>query len=200
MPSMCGVEDQSPCTQALRLDTESQLTNKELIDLWKMSEQVAMHFNDQIQNFRLKALGAVTLGAGLIGTIVVPKPGTVSCGAYPVLSGAMVFLAVIWFAFFSIDFWYYQRLLRGAVNDAIRLERRSGNVIALSTQIEKDVVKKDRPKDEQTVSPGVGFWLFYALPFVALIGAAVFAYIGPPSNSPNQPTHQTIPQQIKSPP
>jgi hypothetical protein len=50
------------------MDQPSELDR--LITAWTKSEDVAMHFNGLIINFRLKALGALTVGAGLLGTVL----------------------------------------------------------------------------------------------------------------------------------
>src|SRR5688572_29077423 len=88
------------------------------VTVWRAAEDVAMHFNDLIQNFRLKALGALSVGAGLIGTVLITSgEGPPVRINFMVLAGAMAFLALLWSAVCLVDVLYYQRLLQGAVKD-----------------------------------------------------------------------------------
>jgi hypothetical protein len=150
------------------------------VDLWHKSEQVAMHFNDLILNFRLKAVGAITVAGGLIGTVLLTKadgpPPRFNFIAFAI---AMAFLCMVWGGIWIIDACYYQRLLRGAVRDAIRLEKMSGNLIQLSTLIEKDV-EGDRVTNGKMVS-GRATWAFYGLPFLAFLLAMAMAIVAMPA-------------------
>ena len=113
------------------------------VKVWTKTEDVAMHFNDLILNFRLKALGAVTLSAGLIGNVLRSKDGQMATRMdHMVFSGGMLLLLLVWFAIAALDFGYYQRLFRGAVAEALRLEKLTGNAIRLSTVIEEEVASK----------------------------------------------------------
>ncbi len=148
---------------------------KRWIGLWEKAEEVAMHFNGLIMSFRLKALGAVTIGVGLIGTTLLTKEGAVPHRHNFMLATlAMSFLAVGWCALFAIDFGYYSRLLRGAVSELLRLEELSGGVIRLSTEVER-VAKGKRFSDR------AARWLFYLLPLLLLVFVAIFAYLSAPA-------------------
>ena len=144
------------------------------VEVWEKAEDVAMHFNELIMNFRLRALGAVTIAVGLIGTILLTKEGVApERHNFLLATVAMSFLAVAWLAILAVDLGYYSRLLRGAVNELQRLEAQSGGIINLSTEIEK--VAKGRCFSDRHARG-----LFYVLPLVALVGVAVFAFLKAP--------------------
>jgi hypothetical protein len=150
-----------------------RLTEDEM-RLWEKAEDVALHFNEMIMNFRLKAVGALAVGGGLVGTVLLPKDGGGAAYAnYMVFAGAMVFLAVVWLGIMAIDLGYYVPLLLGAVKDVIRIENRSGGEIQLSTLIEKESKRHwwlDAPAR----------WAFYLLPLAALLAAAYLAWSNVP--------------------
>ncbi len=148
---------------------------KRWVDLWAKAEDVAMHFNGLIMGFRLKALGAFTIGVGLIGTTLLTKEGAVPHRHNFMLAViAMAFLAVGWGAIWAIDFGYYSRLLKGAVDELLRLEKQSNGVIDLSTEIEKVARGKCFPDY-------VARAVFYILPLLLLLAVAVVAYLKAPS-------------------
>lgn len=147
---------------------------KRWVDLWEKAEDVAMHFNGLIMSFRLKALAAVTVGVGLIGTTLLTKEGVVPHRHNFMLATlATGLLAVGWLAILAIDLFYYSRLLRGAVCELLRLEEQSGGVIRLSTEIERAAKGK-------CLSDRTAMLLFYILPLAALALVAYFAFIAAP--------------------
>lgn len=143
--------------------------NEDAARLWVKAEDVAIHFNEMILNFRLKAIGAVTVGAGLFGTILLTKENLAAPRInYMIFAGAMAFLAVVWAGIWAIDFGYYFPLLVGAVNDVIRLEQLSGGTVQLSTLIKKE-------SERRWFFDGPARTAFYVLPLVAFVAAAVLA-------------------------
>jgi hypothetical protein len=106
---------------------------KHLHDTWKVCEGVAMHFNTLLQGFRLKAIGGIALGAAIV-------VGLKLCDSTNHLAIALFFaaLAAIWALVWALDFFYYYRLLAGAVDELLRIERELGDVY-LSHQIEHRV-------------------------------------------------------------
>jgi hypothetical protein len=135
--------------------------------LWAKAEDVAMHFNEMIMNFRLRALGGITLAGGLVGTVLLKGNGPPSSVNLLTFGGAMALLAVLWRAIHSIDDRYYQKLLLGAVDDLIRLEAQSDGRIQLSTLIEKRVAGAMPEAVER----------FYQIPTYALVVTATLAGI-----------------------
>lgn len=143
------------------------------LDLWAKSEEIAMHFNQLIVTFRLRALAAIGVAGGLIGTVLLnEKTAQVTRFNYVAFAGAMFFIAILWLAVWAIDLLYYHRLLLGAVAELLRLERESNGVVRLSTSIG---AKAERGWDT------VARTLFYALPLAALITTGVISYKHAPS-------------------
>src|SRR5437899_2078966 len=65
------------------------------VEVWAKTEDVAMHFNDLIMSYRLKAIGGVAVAAGLIGSVLLTKGADAPTRSnWGVFAGAMGFLAV----------------------------------------------------------------------------------------------------------
>lgn len=115
-----------------------------VFDYWKESENVAMHFNDLLVRFRIQALALlVATGTILIfaSRMIEPaKDATSAVGgeaSLTVLTVGLFSLAFIWVIVAVVDFFYYQRLLEGAIKELLRIENDlSGGAIQLSHQIE----------------------------------------------------------------
>lgn len=139
---------------------------------WTKAEDVAIHFNEMILNFRLKAVGALTLAAGLVGSVLLAKGDKAGDAVPPInyfsFALGMWFLAAVWAAIMCLDLFYYHRLLLGAVADALRIEETSGGRLQLSTLIKK--------KAEEGPTDSVARGLFYVLPLVAMIAAGAIAW------------------------
>ncbi len=157
----------------------------QLLRLWEKTEDVAMHFNELILNLRLKVVGAITVGAGLFGSTLITRENAVTPHAnYVLFEFAMGFLAVVLAAFIAIDLFYYQRLLHGAVIEAIRLERATKGLVQLSITIERVVTGKEDPGEDKAVAVGLGRWLFYGLPLAALLLSLGFAHHADQQSAP----------------
>ena len=142
-----------------------------------------MHFNQLIVTFRLRALAAIGVAGGLIGTVLLnEKTAQVTRFNDVAFAGAMLFIAVLWLAVWAIDLSDYHRLLLGAVTELLRLERESNGVIRLSTSISK---KAEKGWDT------VARTLFYVLPLAALIATGVISYKHAPSDEPKPPPSQS---------
>jgi hypothetical protein len=148
-----------------------------LLEAWKTSEDVAMHFNNLLLGFRLKAIGGIAVGAvagfGLkLGDFAHPH----------VVGTVFMALAIIWVLVWAADFFYYYRLLAGAVDELLRLEGVLGDV-HLSHLIERRVQGEDRPKRDINLlsyiprnpsrHPSWPIWVFYAVPFLVLVAMAI---------------------------
>lgn len=144
--------------------------DKLLFEAWKQTEKVAMHFNELILGFRLKAFGAITVGAGILGgTALSGMSASSSPSILFALAGALVFFFIVWIAVWMIDAYYYQELLRGAVDEAERLEMALGKQVQLSLLIEGRL-KKASPYR-------IGRRGFYLLTGFALFSAAVAMFV-----------------------
>jgi len=144
------------------------LEERAWVELWSKAEDVAMHFNQLIMTFRLRALAALGVAGGVVGTVLLnEKSAQFTRFNYIAFAFAMLFIAALWLAVAAIDLLYYHRLLVGAVKDILRLEAESNGVIRLSTAIAAHAEKGlDR----------VARFLFYALPLVALLGLAYVSH------------------------
>lgn len=104
------------------------------LELWAKHEDIAMHFNDLAMRLRLQALagvGAATLAAGGIFT----HQGQIDVRN---LGRFLVAASVAWIAIWLLDQFYYQPLLKGAVEQIVRIETWTPG-LKLSTTIEKVV-------------------------------------------------------------
>ena len=106
----------------------------DIIDLWFRYEEIAMHFNNLLMQFRLQLMG----GAGVIGTVAsyligakVTEPHEHNWLRALVSTGLWVLIA----AAASLDLFYYDRLLKGAVAGLLELEAQNPT-IQMSTRIE----------------------------------------------------------------
>jgi hypothetical protein len=109
----------------------------DVIALWYHYEEIAMHFNELIMQYRLQLIG----GAGAIGTVasylIGAKIKDVVEGRWLralVCSGLLVLVA----AAASLDLLYYDKLLRGAVDALLDFEMKHPQ-IQMSTRIENSV-------------------------------------------------------------
>jgi hypothetical protein len=112
------------------------------LELWKEYEGVAMHFNDLIIRLRTQSLGAVAAFATLAA--VVSRSDTTAELRWALLTGAFALLIVFWVAVWALDLGYYDRLLAGAVDALLVIEKESQDSkfvdrIELSTKIEERV-------------------------------------------------------------
>ncbi len=70
------------------------------IEVWAKTEDVAMHFNEMIMNYRLKAIAGVGVAAGLVGSVLLTKGADAPTRAsWEIFGGVMAFLSVVWIAF-----------------------------------------------------------------------------------------------------
>jgi hypothetical protein len=135
-----------------------------IVALWWHYEELAMHFNGLIMQFRVQVLG----GAGAIGTLA----------GYLINSGKIddeqqrerlraVVAAGLWVLIASaalLDVFYYRQLLEGAVNAIIDFERQHPE-IQISTEIKR------------TVGRGVDvIWVVYTLLLATLGTFALRSY------------------------
>jgi hypothetical protein len=158
-----------------------------VFELWKEYERVAMHFNDLLMRLRSQSLAAVGALAGAAGFAV--KGDVTNTVRWGALSAAFSALTVFWVAIWILDFTYYNRLLTGAVNALLALEKHSAkaktvDAIELSTIVETAVTDGKPSNSKGSFSRAFGRWTFYVLVFIVLMtGIAVSVYrVGGPSS------------------
>src|ERR1700726_4191555 len=110
---------------------------KERMELWDKYEDIAMHFNELLIRLRTQALGAVATIVTAAGFLVGRGSASVTDEPWWAVSAVSLLLLIAWCTLWMIDLFYYCKLLRGAVNSLLKLERESEGMIDLSTNIER---------------------------------------------------------------
>ncbi len=153
----------------------------DILSLWEKYEDVAMHFNDLIMKVRVQALGAVAALSTLVGILAQDADKGVSWGF---LTSIFFFLIIFWLAIWVLDFEYYNRLLHGAVDAILKLEKASKtsktiSKIELSTCIEAANFGHRTSIDKDTRSWREKFLTgrraFYFIVMGALLAAFIFS-------------------------
>lgn len=108
----------------------------QIIELWYHYEQVAMHFNEMIIQYRLQLMGGAGVIGALSGYLIGSKVDSAllrhKLRAY-VSSGILLLIL----AAFYLDIYYYNELLRGAVKAILKLEAEHPDILFMSTYIKK---------------------------------------------------------------
>jgi hypothetical protein len=119
------------------IDTPTDCSNpasfEDVLKLWSKHEDTAIHFNDLLIKLRIQILGGVSISGTLAATIIKEK------NSYSLRYIFLSFL-IIWIAVWILDICYYSRLLSGAVEATIEIEK-SFPRFQLSTKIKKSVNK-----------------------------------------------------------
>jgi hypothetical protein len=169
-----------------------------LFEVWSKYEEIAMHFNDLIMRLRTQALGAVAALATIIG--IFARRGTDQHTIWEIVSTAFAILSIFWIAIWTIDFWYYNRLLQGAVVSLLNIEKQSKErlrikYIDMSSTIEEGVAGC-LPKNPMAGKLSIGRWAFYILVALALLGGFGFSlcqYLDTPiTRAGNEPTGKNV--------
>lgn len=114
----------------------------EYFNTWKKYENIAMHFNDLIIRLRTQSIGGIAALAAILGIFLTDKNGNNDITFnYGLASIALLLLILFWIAIWILDLRYYNRLLEGAVNAILILEKNKEKFfkdkeINLSTNIE----------------------------------------------------------------
>ncbi len=144
------------------------MNSQERICLWKKYEEVAMHFNELLIRLRTQALGGVativTVAGFLAGRKETEEPWTV-------VSAVSLLLLLAWCTLWMIDVCYYSRLLRGAVNGLLKIERESEGLIYFSTEIEA----RFGPPDEHSTRASWQARVFYVPIAAFLLCVTIFS-------------------------
>lgn len=138
-----------------------------------------MHFNDLLIKLRTQALAGVAALSALVGIFAKTESAATN---WRMASLVFAFLIAFWIAIWIIDFFYYNRLLHGAVKALVDLEKLSKTEKAvrhldISTTIEKAVagdvdVTEDRWR---RLRLGIGRYAFYIVVFIALCGGLFYS-------------------------
>ena len=138
--------------------------------LWKEYEGVAMHFNDLLMRLRSQSLAAVAAFAAIASALL--RGSNDSGSLWGAMTGVFGLLILFWIAIWVLDLCYYNRLLMGAVQALISIEKDSAGSapvdrITLSTEIDKMVMNTATFQSEQKGSTW-GVLVFYIIVTFAL--------------------------------
>ncbi len=146
------------------MDTFAEYLNpttfEDVFKLWSKYEDTAIHFNDLLIRLRIQILGGVSISGTLATTII--KENNIYSLRYIFLS-----LLIIWIAVWILDICYYSRLLSGAVDATIEIEKKFPS-FQLSTKIKKSVNKSWNKID--------GVQSFYLIIFTVLLVSSVILF------------------------
>ncbi len=133
------------------------------VDLWFHYEEIAMHFNELIIQYRLQLMG----GTGAIGAVaaylILGKEDVVLRSSLRVLFSCLMLILLVAAAF--LDLFYYNKLLDGAVVALLEFEKNHPE-INMSTYIHAEVQNWAKP----------AIWLWYAAIIVPLGIFAGFSF------------------------
>ncbi len=113
-----------------------ELTNSEVINLWWHYEEIAMHFNELIIQYRLQVMA----GAGVIGTVssyIVAEKIKNPADKHKVRAIISLMLLTLIISAAFLDLAYYNELLRGSVKALIRFEN-SYDFLYMSSEISSE--------------------------------------------------------------
>jgi hypothetical protein len=152
------------------------MLDSDIRELWAQHEDIAIHFNDLLMKLRLQSLAGIAAVSTLVG--IFTKEGVADAHVgWMVATAIFVALALFWIAIWCLDFFYYNRLLMGAVAALTQLERdiSSGAVassgIKMSTMIEGEFKKSIWPSFGASVS---GVLWFYGIVLAVILAGAIF--------------------------
>lgn len=112
------------------------LTPDEQIDLWFHYEEIAMHFNQLIIQYRLQLMGGVGAIGAVAGYLIAEKTGVANRPGLRLVVSSMLLMLV--FAAAYLDIYYYNQLLVGAVDALLEFEQDNSS-INMSTRIHEAV-------------------------------------------------------------
>jgi hypothetical protein len=126
---------------------------------WKITIQTQMHFNDLIIKFRSTILSVFIAGLGVIYGL--SKKLNLETNDTKLLFGLAL---IFWICCFLLDYFYYQRLLLGAVEHAKKFDEndyfKSKGFFGLTKRISLEV---------NSMISKILIWLFYLLPIIGLL-------------------------------
>jgi len=139
------------------------------LDIWKEYESIAMHFNDLLIQLRMKALGGIAIIIALI--TYAGKSDITLMQQLEIYGFSSAVLAIVWLAIFFIDYFYYNKLLLGAITSTVDLEAtlEADINIKFSTEVKSYV--------ENTKVSHKNLWpilFFYSSVFILLVLASVY--------------------------
>jgi hypothetical protein len=151
--------------------------------LWEKYQQIAMHFNDLIMRLRTQALGGLTGVIAISGVVINLTAKTESRMEWEILFGTIVFFMVAWTALWALDWFYYTRLLLGAVDAIVEHEKRTPQLNGPHSATRINISSVLRGKVPRYAIP-INF--FYLVVFVALLVGGGYAFSQLSNATPSQ--------------
>jgi hypothetical protein len=168
-----------------------------LFEAWKEYQRIAMHFNELLMRLRSQSLAAVGALASVAGFAFKGEAGAAATNWHALIA-AFGALSVFWVAIWVLDFAYYNRLLLGAVNALVAIEKASAEGKTMLDRLNLSHDIEDAVANEPTVKGrnSNGRWIFYILVFsVLLAGLGVSIYkVAASATSITQTAPPTAPQ------
>lgn len=161
-------------------DEEKQIVFQE----YELVVKTQMHFNEMLMRYRSLAFtimtGLAALGLLLLKGEITYKEKVMLFGMECNIAGVLALLILaVWGVVFLVDYFYYFRLLIGAVERGEQIEKSvPAGFLGMTTGISK---KMPRPWAHLVVI------LFYAIPFAAGLIIAIHLLISPGTVSPPVP-------------
>ncbi len=156
-------------------NTNETESDKYYFKIWKSYEDVAMHFNDLIIRLRIQSIGGLAALTAILGIFLNDRIETNSNSLnYCIATIALFILIMFWVGIFFLDIFYYNRLLEGAVNGILELERSKDEFVKnkdinLSTNIELAFRKRFNHEPTRFKRILNGRILFYIIVLIALL-------------------------------
>jgi hypothetical protein len=135
-----------------------------------------MHFNDLLMRLRSQSLAGAAAVATLVGIFTKGAEANLKLD-WLIAAAILTALAFFWLAIFLLDFFYYNRLLSGAVSALKALEPLTGPGkyplgIDLSTKIDEEFQYSVWSREPARYA---GVLWFYGIVFAVIIAGAAFA-------------------------
>ena len=113
------------------------MPESDVVELWFHYEEIAMHFNELIIQFRLQLLG----GAGAVATVAAYLIENKATEKRLLRATVATVGLAVWAAAFYLDIYYYNKLLEAAVDVIVDFELKHPQ-LSMSTHIQ-NVVGED---------------------------------------------------------
>jgi len=135
--------------------------------LWEKYEDIAMHFNDLLIQLRMRSLAGIAAATTFIGVFADNAIADAFFG-WVIVAAFFAAMILVWGAIFCLDYYYYNKLLFGAVSAILDLEEELKNGksiknITLSTSIESQFSRN--AKSDATF----GVFAFYIVVLILLV-------------------------------
>jgi small-conductance mechanosensitive channel len=157
---------------------------KLLLDEWKIVIQTQMHFNDMIMRMRTNVVTIVLAFLGAASISLQYDSLFMSFSGFSFHASILIIISglVLLFGVFILDYFYYYRMLRGAVNRGYQIDEAFKNkkfngakLFGMSTEIRDAIGKPHWSK--------YCIWAFYGVVLVFGIVFIIFILCGYPPTS-----------------